>query len=202
MMKRNCSVFSRTSRGSLDWYKARQGIWYLEARKLFITLFVSDNNREVQTQVRDVRKRMSWIERQGSQDRVDHLFEIFIHFLCLRFREFMIIHEMDSRLVQLREDFLIETLQCSSIQFERQFPRRSQHLRRGQAVWEDFHDMGFHLLADAGNAHHEELIHIRAENGKEFQALKQGIAIIQRLLENAPLKFKQTELSIDIKRRR
>ena len=74
---------------------------------------------------------------------------------------------------------------------------RSQDLRRGEAIWKYFHDMGLHLLADARNAHHEKLVHVRAEDGKELQPFEQWIGFIQGFVEDAALEFEQAEFSVD-----
>ncbi len=48
------------------------------------------------------------------------------------------------------------------------------------------------------NAHHEELIQIRAQNRDELQPFEQGQRRILRLLEHALLKSQQAELTIQI----
>src|SRR6266545_6457907 len=106
---------------------------------------------------------------------------------------------MDSCLVQPREDLFIEAKQRTSIQFQRQFACRGQDLRRSQTIWKDLHDVRFHLLADARHTHHEKLIHVRTKNSEKLHSLKQWIVIIQRLLKDAPLEFKQTNFAVDVK---
>ena len=77
-----------------------------------------------------------------------------------------------------------------------------QRLARRHAVPRDLGGIGLHLLLEAGDAHHEELIEVRTEDGEEFHPLQQGRMLVPRLLEDAPLKGEQRELAVDVPLRR
>ncbi len=74
-------------------------------------------------------------------------------------------------------------------------------LARGQPVGGNFDDARIHLFAKPGDAHHEELIHVRTEDGEEFHALEQRITFILRLFQHAPLELQQAEFAVDVQRR-
>ena len=71
-------------------------------------------------------------------------------------------------------------------------------LGRRQAVGGRLGDAGLDLLLEAGDAHHEELVQVRAQDGEELDALEQRVARVARLLEHAGLELEQAELAVDV----
>src|SRR5512140_572824 len=67
-----------------------------------------------------------------------------------------------------------------------------------ETIGRDCGDVGVDLLADAGYPHHEELVHVRPEDGEEFQAFQQRIIRVQRLFQNPPLELEEAELPVEI----
>jgi len=54
----------------------------------------------------------------------------------------------------------------------------------------------FHKLLKSGDANFEELVQVRAHDGKEFKPFEKGLGRVLSLLENAMIELKPTELSI------
>ena len=135
---------------------------------------------------------MPRVERQRSEDGIHNLAKIGIRLLHLGAAQFVIIEDVNALFIQFWQQFFIEEMQGSAIQFFGGFARRGQYIGRGQSIGEDLHDMGFDLLADTRHAHHEKLVHVRAEDGKKLQTFQQRVALIQRFIEHATLKFEQT----------
>ncbi len=144
-----------------------------------------------------MREGVPGIKRQRGENRVDDLAKIIVCLVQLGWTQLMIIQQMDAHIVELADQFLLEKVQGRPIQLVGDLARRGQHFRRGEAIREHFHDMRLHLLADAGDTHHEKLVHVRAEDGQELQPLEQGIGFIQGLIEDATLEFEQAELSVN-----
>ena len=58
-------------------------------------------------------------------------------------------------------------------------------------------DARIHLLLEPGDAHHEELVEVRAQDRKKLHSLEQRVRWIERLFENTALKAEKTQLAID-----
>src|SRR5919106_4322701 len=116
-----------------------------------------------------MRKRMTRIKRKRSEHRVNNFLKVIIDFFYLYFTELSIIKQVDSSFIKLWEKLFIEATQCISVHLVGNFTRRSQEFRRSRPIGRDLHNVCLHLLTDARDAHHEKLIHVRAENGKELQ---------------------------------
>ena len=62
-------------------------------------------------------------------------------------------------------------------------------LARGQAFGTHGRDAGTHLRAQAGDAHHEELVEIVRRNRQEFKPFEQRMAAIGGFLEDATVEI-------------
>src|SRR5215212_5915688 len=144
-----------------------------------------------------MREGMTRVKCQWGQYWIDNFIEIVIRLLHLNIAQFAIVEQMDTLFIKFWQQLLVEKMKGGSIQFMRHFPCRGQNLGRGEAIWEYFHNPGFHLFSDPRYAHHEKFIHVRAKDGEEFEPLEKRIPVIQGFIQNTPLKFKQAEFPID-----
>ena len=71
-------------------------------------------------------------------------------------------------------------------------------LGRRHAVDREVGDAGLDLLAQAGDAHHEELAQVRAQDREELDALDQRVALVLGLFEHAALEGQHAELAVDV----
>ena len=56
----------------------------------------------------------------------------------------------------------------------------------------------FNLPLQAGDAHHEELVDVGADERQKHQALEYRIAAVLRFLQHPPLKVHQAQLTVDV----
>jgi hypothetical protein len=54
-----------------------------------------------------------------------------------------------------------------------------------------------HLLLEHGDANHEELVEVGADNGEKLDALEERVAAIARLIEHPLVELQPAELAID-----
>jgi len=80
-------------------------------------------------------------------------------------------------------------------------PRMASSWRRRHAVGAGFLRARFDLIQQAGDADHEELVEVGAQDGKEFGAFQERIGGILGLFENTPLELEQAQLAVHIERR-
>jgi hypothetical protein len=83
----------------------------------------------------------------------------------------------------------------------RELVRAARHGRErlggGQPVRPGANLSGCELTLEPGDAHHEELVEVRAHDGEELHSLEQRDGRIQRLFENAPIELEPRELAVD-----
>ena len=71
---------------------------------------------------------------------------------------------------------------------------RVELLARGETVGRRLLNPRRHLTAQSRNAHHVELIQVRAEDREEFHPLEQRVAFVERLGEHAPVELEPTRV--------
>ncbi len=153
-------IFAQPARGALDWQQTREGIGDFQAGELVAALVVADDDREVQAQVRDMREGMPRVEGQRRQNRVNHLAEVLVDPFLLGFIQLGVILDLNPGFLKARQEFMLPALEGLVIEFHRQFANGRQGFGRGQAIGGGLGNMGFNLLLDARNAHHEKLVEI------------------------------------------
>ncbi len=79
------------------------------------------------------------------------------------------------------------------------FAAHGHELRGGvHAVGPDIQDSGVDLIDEPRHTHHEEFVHVGAEDGEKLHALEQWISFVLRFLQHAELKRKQAQFAVDI----
>jgi len=73
-------------------------------------------------------------------------------------------------------------------------------LRGGEAVGTARVDPGLHLVVQAGDAHHEELVLVRRPDGEELGALEQRHLLVLGQLEHAVVEVEPGELPVRVER--
>ncbi len=145
-----------------------------------------------------MRKRPAWIERQRSENRKNLLGEKRVQLRALLQAEVRKIQQADMAGLQRRNQILPEEIVRPADQAPNYAANRFQRLRRAAAIQAGLLDAVFDLLRQAGDAHHEELVDVRAEDRQEFHALQQRIAAIAGLLQHAPLELQMAEFPIQV----
>ena len=80
-------------------------------------------------------------------------------------------------------------------------PDERQLLLGRQAVGRDVFAVRAHLLLQHGDANHEELVEVGADDGEELDAFEDGVPAIARLVEDAFVEGQPAELAVQIERR-
>ena len=149
-------------------------------RKTVVFGGLTGGHKKVEGEVGDKRKRVGRVYALGGQERVDLLVEIEVHFLLLRCAEFLIGAEGNAFLLQqfsqivqdnplLFQEFLGDDITGIDL------------LLRQHAVHRLFLDPGTHLLLEAADPFHEELIKVGTDNGNIKEAVKQRYAAVTGL---------------------
>src|SRR5262245_910885 len=169
---------------------------YLDARKarrrINAPIRSREQNTKIQTDVGNIRKRMSRIHRQRGQHGKHTLGEETFQLLFLRVGQVLIGHDADSRLFEAGQYF-VQKASCLNFQQrpqalgnQFQLCSGSEAFRR-RKVW-----IRFELLLESRNPNHKKLIKVRRKNGQELQPLQKGLRTIQRFFQNTGIEFDPT----------
>ena len=101
---------------------------------------------------------------------------------------------------QRGHQFFAPTLVRAAEQANHRCANGAHLLGRKHAIRPGLEYAFLHLPLQPGHTHHEELVHIGANEGQEHQALEQRIAVVLRLFQHAPLEVDEAELAIDVER--
>src|SRR5688572_14958981 len=132
-------------------------------------------------------------EHLGLEEHVDGI--------PLRRREFAHVHELDTGAVERGYQSLVETFLLSREQLAHPLVDGLELCRRGEAVRTARRYPGRHLPPKASDAHHVELVEVRAEDRQELQPLEKRIALVERLMEHARVELEPAELTVEVERR-
>ena len=183
--------------GGGERHELGQGIRHFQACKFLLAGTVADSQGQVQTQVRDMRKRASRVEGQRRQHRKDSLLEVLGGAPELGLAQIGVVEHEDV-FGRQRGHQLVEAL-AGLVQHALQFAANGDQLSpRTHAVRADLHRAGLHLSRKAGDPDHEKFVEVGAKNGEELHALQQRIAFVFGLLEYAPLEGQQAQFTIDV----
>jgi hypothetical protein len=188
-------VAVRQGRGQRD--EARDHLGQLDAREFRASL-VLDRDREILAAVRDVWERMSRIERQRGQDRGDLALKICPEVGGDVIRIIVRLEKPDAVLRELGPQPVGPDLGLFVEHLPRASPHHRQLLFGRQAVGRHVIAVRAQLLLQRRDAHHEELIEIRADDGEELHALEQWVAAVARLVENSIVERQPTQLAVDV----
>ena len=114
---------------------------------------------------------MSGIECERRQHRIHYSLKIGIRFFLLGFAQAAVIQNTNFRLIQFRKQFTRQAFLRFMIEFRGQLADGGQ-LFTGSNHPARLCDTSFYLFANAGNAHYEELVHVRSEDGQELDAFQ------------------------------
>ncbi len=178
----------------------RQRIGNLDSRKMLFAFAGAQHDGEIQTQVRDVRKRASWVEGKRRQRGKNCLLEIGIHRGALLFRQIGIVLDVDARSVQGRHKLLGPAVMGAAEQAYDGGADGAQLFRRRHAIGTRLAHAFFNLPLQPGHAHHEELVNVGADEGQEHQPLQHRIAAVLRFFQHPPLEVHQAQLAVDVER--
>jgi hypothetical protein len=195
------AVAALAARRPAQGHQPRQRVGHLQPREALVPLRVAHDDGKVQAQVRDVRKRVAGVHRQRREDRVDHLAEVAVGAGPLRGVQARIVEDVDAFAAQPGQQLAAQEALGRRIQLDREPADGGQFLARRHARGRRGGDAGQDLPADAGHAHHEELVEIRAEDGQELGALEERVPFVLRLFEHATLELEQAELAVDVQPR-
>ncbi len=172
----------------------------LHARELGAAA-VADDDREVAAQVRDVRERMPGVERQRRQDRQDLGTEV-VREVCRDLRRVLLgVEDVHALAGQGRAQLLPPAPLQRAHHLGGPGAGGSQLLLGVQAVRADVLDAGAILLQQRGDAHHEELVEVRGDDGQELDAFEQGMCRVERLVEHTLVELQPAQLTVDVERR-
>ena len=162
---------------------------------------VADPHRHAQRQVRDVREWPAGADGEWGERGEDLLAEDPVHAGLLLLIAGVAGDHAQALLRELRADarFPLAGL-------PRGLGRHPLHdpldrLRGAQAVGTARVDPGLHLVVQAGDANHEELVLVRSPDGEELGALQQRHLLVLGQLEHAVVEVEPGELAVGVERR-
>lgn len=153
---------------------------------------------ETETAVRQVRERVAGVDRERGHHRKHRPVKEFVEKLLLGRAELLFgAHHVHALSFQTRQQFFEKTCVLPRRQLPRHAGDCPQSFRRRHAV-------GTRLkipLADAalqsGDAHHEEFIEVRAEDGEKLDPFEQWNLIVDGLFEHPTIEFHPRQFAID-----
>ena len=77
---------------------------------------------------------------------------------------------------------------------------RREGFRGSPAVRRQLDHSGADLLHQAGDAHHEELVEVRAEDREELDPFQKRVLLVPCLVEHTALELQQAQLAVDEQR--
>ncbi len=151
------------------------------------SLMVANQNSQIETEIRDMRKGTAGIEGQRSQRGENGFGEITAGCGDLGRGELRVFEYVDALFLQAGQKLEAQTILASLIQFGNALADGDQFIAGSHAVRPGFERTALHLTLQASDPHHEKLVEIGAYDGKKLQTLEQGILLVLSLLENARL---------------
>ena len=152
---------------------------------------------QVQRFVEQLGKRMRGINRQrrehGAQLRAVKIFQP----VQVRLLQVGKVQEADAVLGKRRFEFVLPAAVLADHHAADALRHGLENLGGRAAVHRALGRVAFDLLLEAGDAHLEKLVEVRAADAEEFQAFEQGIRRIQRLVEDALVEFQPAQLAVE-----
>jgi hypothetical protein len=156
-----------------------------------------DRQTDVQTEVRDVRKRARRIDSLRRQYQKDIFHEVLREALSFLLRQRLVRRDDDAARGQLRQHFFAQAARLFLNERQHAFANHVELFggRQFTRHRSDFLD-GQHLL-DARDAHHEKLVEVRSEDREELQLLQRGRRFVSRFFEHAPEEFQLAQITVE-----
>ena len=179
--------------------EARQDGWDLDASEpLLPALRIANHHREVQREMRDVRKRMAGVDREWCQHWEDLLAENRVQLGQLFLAHLLAAHERDSRLCQGWNDLAVVDRNLAADQTFDSGADRLELLERRHSVRRGDRDSGQNLLFQTRNANLEEVVEVLAEDGQEAHAFEERELGILRHRQHPLIEVEPGELAVDV----
>ena len=178
--------------------EAREHRRHLDSREsLLLLLRVAHEDREVQREVRDVRKRMAGVDRERGQHREDLLPEDAVQLGELLATHLLAAHQRDPGGGERRHHLLVEPdLPLDQALDPR--PDRLQLFERRHSIGRGGRDRRQDLLFEACHAHLEEVVEVLAEDGEEAHPFEEGQLRILGHREHPFIEVEPRKLAVDV----
>ena len=182
-------------------HEAREGVRHLDAGKALALHGVVYHDREVEAEVGDVREGVRRVEGQRRQYREDLFGEEAAQALSLRWVEVAAGADHDAGFAELRQQVLAPQVLHRRELVAQDLADRGELLRRAHAVRRDLDHAAGRLVAQAGDAHHEELVEVVGVNREETHALEQRQRLVARFVQHAVVELEPAQLLVDVETR-
>ena len=159
-------------------------------------LGVADDDRQVQRQVRDIRKRVRRVDRQRGEDRVHVLLERRLQLAAVGVVEVVPALEADPRLLEPGRDVLGEDRGLTLDEGSHLLADGADRLERVEAVRRPGADARRDLLLQTRDANLEELVEVHREDGQELGPFEQRTCRILGEREHPRVEVEPGELAV------
>jgi hypothetical protein len=164
---------------------------------MFVLLTVADQHRQIETQVRNVRKGPPRVETQRCQNRKNRFREVPGDDPKLGVIQFRVVVNPDALFPQLRQNRLQAMVRL--FHQAHHLPADGHKLcPRAHAIEPGIHRARVHLRQQPGDANHKKLVEVGPQNRQELQPLQRRVLFVLRLLQHAPLKCQQRQLAVHV----
>ena len=178
--------------------EARQHRRHLHARESQLSLLrIAHEDREVQREMRDVRKRMAGVDRERGQHREDLLPEHAVQLRELFAAHVIAAHQRDARGGEGGHHLLVKPNLPIDQPFDPR-PDRLQLFQRRHSVRRGGRHRRQHLLLEACHADLEEVVEVLAEDGEKPHPFEQGQLRILGHREHPFIEVEPRKLAVDV----
>jgi hypothetical protein len=186
--------------GVLDRNVARQGLRHFDAREVrgpvIERLFEFDGKR--QREIGDIRKRMTGIDSKGREHGKHALHEKRPQRGLVRGIQVMIREDTHCVAFESRQEPVPQALHLPVDRNAQPLGDCEQLLFGKLTVVRTLVDLGVDLLFEARDADHKVLVEVGPVNRNELQAFEQGVALVERLFENAVIELNPRKLAVNV----
>src|SRR4051794_29046837 len=153
-----------------------------------LAVAISYRCRDIQAEIRDVWERPALIHGERCQHWIDHAPEVIVDRRHLLWVELVERKNLDPGVSKGGSDVVAPEFINLGSQTGHLVTNQLQLFARRSSIQADFGGASFDLLPQSRNPNHKELIHVRAQDGKELHTFEQWARLIFRFFEDAPLK--------------
>ena len=158
---------------------------------------VAGGHQQVERQVGNERERVGRVHTLGGEQRVDVVAEIGGHALPLFLAELGVFEDVDILAGELAEQFLLHVVLPADEVADHRVALVDLLLRRTAVDGQQL-EVGAHLLLEAANALHEELVQVGADYRQEEKPLEQRVAHVAGLAEHPPVELQPGEFAVQV----
>ena len=186
-------------RGVRDRHEPGQDRRHLHPRELRPAA-VADDDREVLAAPGNQRERVARIEGEWRQQRKNLRPEVRRQESPRRIGELVGFEDPDAVLGQLRAQTVVPARGLIAHHAGRTLADGHQQLGHRHPVDRDLFEAGAPLLEQRRDAHHEELVEVRGDDGQELHPLQQRMVVVQRLIEDPLVELQPAHLAVAVQR--